>query len=324
MTAPASRTYDAPAWLVWTALWTVYVVWGSTYLAIRVMVETLPPLLATGLRFVVAGLVLLLVLTVRRGRAAISVTRRELTGAAVVGCALLLGGNGLVVLAERDIPSSVAALVVAAVPMWVILLRSATGDKVGAPTLASVAVGFVGVALLVLPAGDRPEGMRPLGLAMVVVASLSWACGSFVATRMSMPKDALVSTGYQMLLGGGALFAAGLVTGEAGHVDVESFSTASLGALLYLVVMGSLVGFTAYAWLLQNAPISKVSTYAYVNPVIAIVLGWWILSERLTPVMFVGAALIVASTAFVVRRESRRPAVETAEPVPALAGADSG
>ena len=322
MTAPA-RTYDAPGWLVWTALWAVYVIWGSTYLAIRVMVETLPPLLATGSRFVVAGLVMLLVLVVRRGRAAIAVTRRELAGAGIVGAALLLGGNGLVVLAERDIPSSVAALVIAAVPMWVVLLRSLTGDKVGAPTLASVAVGFVGVALLVLPGGDAPDEMRPLGLAMIVVASLSWACGSFIATRTSMPKDALVSTGYQMLLGGALLFVSGLVTGEAGHIDVESFSTASLGALAYLVVMGSLVGFTAYAWLLQNAPISKVSTYAYVNPVIAIVLGWWILSERLTPVMFAGAALIVASTAFVVRREARPPAVETPEPVPALAGADS-
>lgn len=322
MTAPV-RNFDAPTWLVWTALWTVYVVWGSTYLAIRVMVETLPPLLATGSRFLVAGLVMLAVLRLRRGRGSIAVTRRELTGAAIVGGALLLGGNGLVVLAERDIPSSVAALVIAAVPMWVVLLRSVTGDRVGAATLASVAVGFVGVALLVLPGGDRPDGMNPLALAMVVVASLSWACGSFVATRTSMPKDALVSTGYQMLLGGGALLTAGLVTGEPAAIDVASFSAASLGALAYLVVMGSLVGFTAYAWLLQNAPISKVSTYAYVNPVIAIVLGWWILSERLTPVMLAGAAIIVASTAFVVRREARPPVVETPEPVPALAGADS-
>lgn len=321
------REHTAPSWLVWLALWTVYIVWGSTYLAIRVTVETLPPLLTAGVRFLVAGTIVMAVLALRRGRAGIRITLPQLVSSSLVGGLLLLGGNGLVVLAERDVPSSLAALVIASVPLWVVLFRAVTGDRVSWVTLVGVAVGFVGVAILVLP-GDKPAGTTVLGLVLLVAAAALWATGSFVSTRLPLPKDPFVSTGVQMLWGGVWLVVAGLGMGEASGIDVEGFSMASILAFAYLVVFGSLAAFTAYVWLLQNAPISKVATYAYVNPVIALVLGWVILDERLTAPMLVGAAVIVASVAFIVSKETgtKAPAKGAAapepEPEPAFAGAD--
>jgi drug/metabolite transporter (DMT)-like permease len=322
---PDLRQHTAPAWLVWAALWTVYIVWGSTYLAIRVTVETLPPLLTAGIRFLVAGAIVVGFLAVKRGMPAVRVTKRELGSSALVGGLLLCGGNGLVVLAERDVPSSLAALVIASVPLWVVVFRAVTGDRVPFVTLAGVAVGFVGVAILVLP-GDQPGGTTLWGLLLLVVASASWATGSFTSTRLALPQDPFLSTGVQMLCGGAWLSVAGLAMGEASAIDAERFSLASILALVYLIIAGSLAAFTAYVWLLQNAPISKVSTYAYVNPVIALVLGWVILDERLTVPMLVGAGVIVASVAFTVTKESgaKMPArgAEAPEPGPALAAAE--
>jgi drug/metabolite transporter (DMT)-like permease len=310
-----------PGWLVWAALWVVYIVWGSTYLAIRVTVETLPPLLAGGARFILAGLVLYSVLLVRRGRARMRITRAELAGSAVVGTALLLGGNGLVMVAEQDVSSSLTALLISAVPLWVVLFRYAAGEKVAVGTLIGVLVGFVGVGILVMPGGS---GGDLLGALVVVAASFLWATGSILSKKLVLPKDPFLSTAVQMLCGGVSLSVAGLIAGE-GAFDLGGFSADSLLALAYLVVIGSLLAFTAYVWLLQNAPISKVATYAYVNPVIAIFLGWAILSERITAVVLMGAAIIVASVAFIVSKESQ-PEVEedTAEPdEPALVGADA-
>jgi drug/metabolite transporter (DMT)-like permease len=315
-TGPAS----APGWLVWTALWVVYIVWGSTYLAIRITVETLPPLLSGGARFIVSGLILYTLLLARRGRAAMRITRAELTGSAVVGTALLLGGNGLVMLAERDVSSSLAALLISAVPLWVVLFRYVTGEKVPVGTLLGVLVGFVGVTILVMPGGS---GGDVIGALVLVAASFLWATGSFLSKKRALPSDPFLSTAVQMLCGGVSLSIAGLLSGEGGF-DVGGFSIDSLLALGYLVVAGSLLAFTAYVWLLQNAPISKVATYAYVNPVIAIFLGWAILSERITAVVLVGAAIILASVAFIVRKESQPELEEdAAEAPPAFAGADA-
>ncbi|HET7483308.1 MAG TPA: EamA family transporter [Actinomycetota bacterium] len=314
----------APSWLVWTALWIVYIVWGSTYLAIRITVQTLPPFLAGGVRFLIAGGVLYLFLLFRKGPAAMKVTGREVAAAAFVGIALLLGGNGMVMLAEQQVPSGLASLLIATVPLWVILFRKLTGDKIARGTLVGVAVGFAGVALLVLP-GDRPDGVRTIGIVMMLVAAVSWAIGTFTSSRLSLPKDPFVSTAIQMLFGGVAGMVAGAATGEFGGIDFGSFSTSSILALVYLITIGSWLAFTAYVWLLQNAPVSKVATYAYVNPVIAIFLGWLVLSEQLTVSIVAGAAIIVASVAVIVRKESAsNPAVETEEPAPAaLVGADA-
>jgi len=299
--------------VTWAALATVYVVWGSTYLAIRVMVETMPPLLAAGFRFAVAGAVFHAVLVAVGGRERIRVGPRELAGAALLGVLLPFGGNGLVTVAEQDVPSGLAALIIGSVPLWVVVLRAAHGDRPPRATLIGVALGFTGLALLVLP-GDRPGDAPLWGVLVCVAAALSWASGSFYSRRLPQPRDALASTAWQMLLGGLAMVLVGLAAGEAGDVDPGAFSTDSLLALAYLITIGSLLAFTAYTWLLKNAPISTVATYAYVNPVIAILLGWSILSEEVTPTVVAGAAAIVLSVAAVVRREGevRRAAKEPA------------
>jgi drug/metabolite transporter (DMT)-like permease len=290
------------AWQVWGALWTVYLVWGSTYLAIRVMVETMPPLLGSAARFVLAGAILLGFLAARRGVQAVTPSRVQIGSALAVG-GLLVGANAIVGVAEQDVPSGLAALLVASVPLWLLLMRRASGERMGARRIAAVGLGFAGVALLLAP-GEQPEGAPVLGLLAVVGASAMWASGSFAAPRVSLPADPLTSTGWQMLLGGLVCASVGLGVGEAGDVDVAAFSGDSLLAFAYLVVVGSLVAFTAYAWLLQNAPLGKVATYAYVNPVVAILLGWLILDETVTAITLVGAAIIVASVALVVRMES--------------------
>lgn len=311
----------APRWLIWMALWTVYLVWGSTYLAIRVMVRTLPPLLSGGLRFVLAGVILLGILRVRRGVAAVSIRRRELVSCAIVGTALLLGGNGLVSVAETKVPSGLAALVIASVPLWVVVLRSVFDGKVPRATLLGVAIGFIGVGILVVP-GGHSAGAPLVGSLVLLVASVCWATGSFLATKLTFPSEPLVSTGFQMLAGGIVMTLVALVAGEGAGFHISELTRSSLLAFTYLVVAGSLLAFTAYSWLLRNAPISQVSTYAYVNPVVAIVLGWWILGERITPSVVIGATVIVASVAFTIRKDPQvrgHPEVveSSPEPVPA-------
>jgi drug/metabolite transporter (DMT)-like permease len=290
-------------WLLWAALATIYIVWGSTYLAIRVMVETMPPLLAAGARYVVAGSVFWAILRIASGAERVRATPRQLAGAALIGTLLCFGGNGLVTVAERDVPSGLAALIMGAMPLWVLLMRAAHGERVPRATLAGVAVGFTGLAVLVLP-GDRP-GDAPLGAVLIVIAaSVSWACGAFYSPRTLLPRDALASTAWQMMFGGVGMLAVGLAAGEAGDVRAAAFSADSLIAFTYLITAGSLLAFTAFVWLLQNAPVSTVMTYAYVNPVVAVLLGWAILSEEITVSVVIGTAAIVLSVATVVRRES--------------------
>ena len=293
---------------VWIALWTVYVVWGSTYLAIRYVVETIPALLSAGLRFFTAGLIFMAWILVRRGGpAALRIGWRPLAGCAFVGVALLLGGNGLVVVAEDEgLPSGLAALVVATVPLWVVLFRSVTGDRVSRATVAWVIMGFAGVALLMLP-GEQPEGATIGGILIIVAAAFCWAIGSFSSGRLGLPRDPIVTTAWQMILGGLAILVVGLLAGEGGDVHVSEFSAESIAAFAYLVVVGSLIAFTAYVWLLRNAPISQVATYAYVNPVVAIALGALFVGEEVTPLVAVAAAVIVASVAGTVRKEAPRP-----------------
>ncbi len=303
--------------MVWAALWTVYIVWGSTYLAIRVTVETLPPFLAGGVRFLLAGALMWVFLRIRKGKEAMRITGSQLRSTLIIGMLLLLGGNGLVMTAEQDVPSGLASLIIASTPLWVVLYRYLARDNISRGTLIGVAVGFVGVAVLVLPA-DRPDGASLWGIFLLLVAAASWGNGSFLSSRIDMPTDPIVSTSYQMLLGGGALVLTGAVLGEFGGLDAGEFSARSIVAFLYLVFVGSLVAFTAYVWVLQHAPVSKVATYAYVNPVIAIFLGWFVLSEEITPAIFVGAGIIVTSVAFIIRKES------TTKTVPEVADAPSG
>jgi drug/metabolite transporter (DMT)-like permease len=297
------------AWLVWGALVVVYVVWGSTYLAIRLVVETMPPLLSASGRFLLAGLVIGAVLLLRGGLPAVRLSRREVAASAFVGMCLLLGGNGLVMLGERDVPSGLAALIIAVVPLWVVVLRLLFGERVLRGTLFGVLVGFVGVAVLVLPRGIGGS-VEPAGMLMLVAAGASWAVGTYYSRRLALPADPFVSTAAQLILGGAALGACGLLAGELGLLDTQRFSTASVLSLAYLVLFGSILAYTAYTWLVQNAPISKVATYAYVNPVVALVLGWLVLSEEITASTLIGGAMIVVAVGLVMRTESRREVFE--------------
>jgi drug/metabolite transporter (DMT)-like permease len=290
---------------VWAALGAIYLIWGSTYLAIRLMVETVPPALGAGARFVLAGGAMLGLLAARRGGlGALRVTRSQLLWCGAVGTLLAAGGNGLVTVAERDVPSGLAALLIASEPLWIVLLRRGTGERVARATVGGVALGFVGVGVLLLP-GGHPDDV-PIGMALlIIVAALSWALGSFLSPRVDLPKDPLTSTAWSLLIGGLVLVAGGLIAGEGATLDVGGFSAKSIAAFAYLVVVGSIVAFSCYTWVLANAPISQVSTYAYVNPVIAVFLGAVFLSEEVAALTLAGMALVIASVVVIVRREAR-------------------
>jgi len=223
------------------------------------------------------------------------------------GMLLLAGGNGLVVLAERTVPSGLTALVVASVPLWIVLFRLVAGDRVSMSLVAGVLVGFAGVVFLVVPRGASGE-VDPLGLLTVIGATFSWALGTFASPRLRTPRDPLASTTIQMLAGGALLVLIAVAIGEPARADPSTFSTASLAAMAYLVVFGSLVAFSAYTWLLQHTSVSVVSTYAYVNPVVAVLLGALVLNEVVAPSMLIGAAIIIAAVAFIVSRGATRPA----------------
>jgi drug/metabolite transporter (DMT)-like permease len=299
--SPAKHTTVASPAMTWVALGIVYVVWGSTYLNIRIAVETIPPFVMGGARFMLAGVLLYAIARLRGAPA--RVTREQFVSCAFVGTLLAAGGNGIVNAAERYIDSGFAALVIAAVPLWVVLMRRVTGDRISVATLLSVMVGFIGVGLLLAPGGGGGEGDRTLGFFLALFASFSWALGSFISPRLDLPRDGVLSTSIQMFCGGCVLALAALVSGEVGGFDAADVSLDSFLAFAYLVVIGSLVAYTAYVWLLQNAPISRVATYAYVNPTIAIFLGWLILDEHVGLTTLLGAAIVIGSVAVTVRKE---------------------
>jgi drug/metabolite transporter (DMT)-like permease len=296
----------APEWQVWLALGIVYIVWGSTYLAIRVVVTGgMPPLLSAGVRFVVAAAILFAFLSLRRGLPSLRLSRAEWLGAGFVGLALLLGGNGLVMLGERDVPSALAALIIAVVPLYVVVLRFVFGERVAPATALGVVVGVMGVAVLIVPRGM--DGTVALGgMLFLLAASASWSLGTYFSKRVDLPHNPLASTGAQMLVGGLALSVASVLGGELGLVKPEEFTFFAVLSLVYLIVFGSVLAYTAYTWLLQHAPVSTVATYAFVNPVVAIILGGVLLREDITATMLLGAAMIVVAIAIVIRTESRR------------------
>jgi drug/metabolite transporter (DMT)-like permease len=285
---------------VWVALWTVYIVWGSTYLGIELAGETIPALFGAGIRFTLVGLIVFALVTGRRGFGALKVRRVELAAAALVGL-LLPGANSILFVTEQKVPIGLTSLIIASVPLWVLLFRLAAGERPDRIASLGLLVGFAGIALLVRPGG----GSGPLGyLLLTVVAAISWALGSFLSPRIPVPRDAFVATGYETLIGGLVLTAIGLATTSPSDLDPAGWSSRSIFGLVYLILVGSVVGYTAYAWLLANAPIAQVSTYAYVNPVIAIALGVIVLDEAVTARIVAGAVLILIAVAIVVRRES--------------------
>lgn len=280
----------------------VYLLWGSTYLAIKYALVTMPPFVLAGSRFVLAGSILALV-----GRASANYERptwAQWRTSLVVGALLLVGGNGMVVLAERSLPSSLAALLVASEPFWVVLLgwwwlgQARPGGRV----VLGLLLGFGGVYLLVgeqLAAGAGASRAQLGGVGLVLLAAFSWAAGSIFGLRSPAPRSAVLASGMQMLAGGSLLLLLGTATGEWRGLAPGQFGLAAWLGWGYLVVFGSLVAFTAYSWLLKHAPPARVATYAYVNPVVAVLLGWAMLGEKLTPQMLVGAAVIVGSVVLI-------------------------
>lgn len=289
--------------LIWLALSVVYVVWGSTYLAIRFTIESMPPLLSAGSRFLVAGILMTTVLIIRGGFRTMRITRRQLVTTALIGSLLLVGGNGGVVVGERWVASGVAALLVAAVPLWLVIARVMTGDRPSRPTVVGVLIGLVGLAILAVPGGHNGANTTVVGVLVIIFATLSWATGSFLSGRVGLPANPFVAAAYETLAGGVVLSVLGLSTGEFGDLDLGSITGKSWLALGYLVVFGSMLAFTSYIWLLHHAPISLVATYAYVNPVIAVLLGALLAAEPLTAAVLLGGATIVAGVVLVVSKE---------------------
>jgi drug/metabolite transporter (DMT)-like permease len=285
------------------ALATVYLVWGSTYLAIRVTDRTLPPLLMSSSRFLVAGAALYAFAS--RGRA--RPTLREWRAAAIAGAALLLIGNGGVAWAETRLDSGLAALIVAIIPLYVALIdRVFFGRRLSPVAIAGLVIGFAGVALLV-----RPGGTNDVGAALLLLATTSaWAAGSLYARGAPLPSSPLLSASMQMLAAAVFLGIAGFATGEANDVHASSFATKPLIAFAYLVVVGSLIAFSAYAWLLKNVRISIVATYAFVNPVVAVALGTIFLDETIGWTTVVAGAAIVLAVVVIIAAGQRYPGAD--------------
>jgi drug/metabolite transporter (DMT)-like permease len=292
--------------VVWVALGVVYVVWGSTYLGIGIVIETMPPLLGGAVRFLTAGILLGVVLAIRYGPSVLRISPRLLGSAVLVGVLLLTFGNGMVSIAEQHISTGLAALLVASVPLWLVIFRRLTGDRPSLTTVVGVVIGFGGLALLSLTRGGSAGG-NAFGVLVILVAAFSWATGSFVSGRLSerdrMPANPYVASVYEMLAGGAALTVLGLIRGES--LNPGEYSTRSWLALGYLIIFGSLLAFTSYVWLLGNAPISLVGTYAYVNPAVAVLLGAVILSEQVTWATLLGGGIIIAGVGLVVSTERR-------------------
>ncbi|HEX7091511.1 MAG TPA: EamA family transporter [Longimicrobiales bacterium] len=326
MPEPVLRERPSTAKVV-AAFAAVYTIWGSTYLAILYAIETLPPFLMAGVRFVIAGSVLYAWAWLRGARR--PVTLLHWKSALVVGGLLLLGGNGAVVWAEQRVASGLAALLVATVPLWMVLLDwlRPAGVPPDRRTAAGIVIGLAGLALLVGPESLLGGGrVDPLGAGVLVAGSLSWAAGSLYARGARLPDSALLATAMEMLAGGALLVLVGALTGEVGRLDPGAVSARSLLGLLYLIVFGSLVGFTAYTWLLGVSTPARVSTYAYVNPVVAVLLGWALAGEPLTPRMALAAAVIVAAVAAITGRRATRgePAMERPETAACAARPEPG
>ena len=313
------RTAASPI-AIWAGLLTLYFVWGSTYIAIRLGVETIPPFLMAASRFLVAGAILLTweALAARRIRNDPSVpladrprrpNRREWRDSAIVGAALLFGGMGMVALGEKTVPAGIAAILIALLPVWVAVLgRIFFGERLPAAVIAGIAIGFAGVVILVGPFGGTGGNLAfdEFGLLCLLISPLCWGAGSLYSShRAVLPRRPLTATGLQMICGGGLLLVGSILVGELSTFDIAAVSTRSWLGLLYLTTIGSLVGFTTYVWLLRVAPLPKIATYAYVNPVVAFVLAGILLGEAIDPRTLLAGAVIVFAVALIVTARGR-------------------
>lgn len=287
----------APRSQILIAFAAVYIIWGSTYLAIRIAIETLPPLLMVGSRFFIAGVILYAWARARGAAAPTAVHWRSTT---VIGVLLLVLGTGVVVWAEERVASGIAALLVSVVPLWIVLLQwiRPGGKRPNAWVIGGVVLGLAGLWMLISPgAGAEHRNLYVEGV--LLIAALSWAIGSLYSKRAPLPKSKFLGTAMEMIAAGVVLLSAGLLSGEGGHLATGAASAQSWLALLFLIIFGSIIAFTAYVWLLATVSPTLVSTYAFVNPVVAVLLGWAVLSEPLSVRMLVAAAIIVGAVALI-------------------------
>jgi len=303
--SPKHSPVKPPRWRVVTAFAAVYLIWGSTYLAIRIAVETMPPFLMAGVRFLIAGAILYVW---TRWRGTPSPTPSHWRAATIVGGLLLLGGNGGVVWAAQHVPSGLTALLIATVPLWMALLNwlRPGGGKPSNGAIAGLLLGFIGIMLLIGPdklvSGQQVDS---LGAVVLIIAALSWAAGSLYSRQAQLPASPLLATAMEMLAGGALLLIAGLLFGEWTRFELSAPSLRSWLALSYLIFFGALIGFTAYIWLLRVTTPAQASTYAYVNPVVAIFLGWAIAGEPLTGRTLLAAAIIVAAVVVITTQRAQ-------------------
>jgi drug/metabolite transporter (DMT)-like permease len=286
----------------------MYIAWGTTYIGIAFTIETMPPLLSMSFRFVAASLVLFLFIGLRHGWAPLRLNRKEFINATFLGVLMLGIGLGTMALAEKVVPIGVASLIVAAMPIWTALFRTLDKDRPKLSSLLGIVAGLVGIAIIMLPgqtiARPNSDGQNvTMWMLIILFGNLCWSLGSFIAPRMETPDNPLVLSTYEMAGAAGALFIAGIMNQES-ISDFMDASVRSWGGWIYLVTVGSLIGYTVYTWLLENAPITLVSTYAYVNPIVAVALGVVIFSETITANILVGGFIVIASVAVVVAVES--------------------
>ena len=296
--------------LTWIALWTVYIIWGSTYFAIAYVIETMPPLLSMGIRFFLAGALLTLFIVAQSGIAEMKIPKEQVRTSAVMGFVLLGFGLGNVAVAEEHVPSGIVALIIAALPLWIAIFRSISGERLALQNWVGLIIGFLGVALLLKPGSVQAVSGESSGtviffMIMVLLGNIGWALGTYLAPRFPLPKNALVFTAIEMLAGGVSLTIAGFIKGEslADFWDASTWSWLWFG---YLVFFGSILAYSAYLWLVSNAPVGLTATYAYVNPIIAVSLGAVFLDEVITMNYAIGGAIIVLGVLIVVSGENRK------------------
>ena len=293
--------------LTWLSLWTVYLIWGSTYFAIAYVIESMPPLLAMGIRFLIAGILLALIISLRQGPSELKIPRAELRSSLLMGFLLLGFGIGTVSIAQAYVPSGIVALIIAALPLWIAIFRTISGERLVKISWLGLVIGFAGVALLLKPGSITPvseieNSKLFLFMLLVLLGNIGWALGTFLAPRFPLPKNTLVFTAYEMLAGGISLTLAGFVKGES-ISDFLDATTWSWLWFIYLIIFGSIAAYTAYLWLVANAPVSLTATYAYVNPIIAVALGAIFLDELITSAYAIGGLIILVGVILVVSVE---------------------
>jgi len=296
--------------LTWISLWTVYLIWGSTYFAIAYVIESMPPLLAMGIRFLIAGLLLASIVSLRQGVGELRIPRAELRSSLLMGFLLLGFGIGTVSIAQAYVPSGIVALIIAALPLWIAIFRTISGERLAKVSWLGLMIGFAGVALLlkpgsITPISDIENSKFFLFMLLVLLGNVGWALGTFLAPRFALPKNTLVFTAYEMLAGGISLTLAGFVKGESISDFLDATSWSWLW-FVYLIIFGSIAAYTAYLWLVANAPVSLTATYAYVNPIIAVALGALFLDELITSAYAIGGLIILIGVILVVSVERIR------------------